>query len=255
MKTTLKLKTLLLALASVFAFSSCLDDSEDSSGPAYFSYVTIAGDQLFGYKFYADNGAILIPTTTSVEQVLPGLKNSNVKRAFVSFDVINAPADGFLKPNETYQIELGSSYYSNYAIPTYQTILSFEPTDSLHTDNQVINNVNNNIWAANGYVNAQMTLNYEQSKTFYLNTYYTEEDINVDNNTFNLNLYYNSKSNNPYDQGTSVFSFRLPEDAAFHYQTDSINLILNAITNYGDKQLTKVGECKMAVKDFYAPMY
>lgn len=255
MKTTLKLKTLLLVLASVFAFSSCLDDSDDSSGPAYFSYVTIAGDQAFGYKFYADNGAILIPTSASIVQVLPGLKNSNVKRAFVSFDVMNAPADGFLRPGETYQIVLGSSYYSNYAIPTYQTLYSFEATDSLHTDNQVINNVNNNIWAANGYVNAQMTLNYEQSKTFYLNTYYTDECIDVDNNTFHLNLYYNSKSSNPYDQGTSVFSFRLPEDIEFNFQSDSINLVLNAITNYGDKQLTKVGECKMAVKDFHAPMY
>lgn len=255
MKTTLKLSTLLIALASIFTFSSCLNSSDDATGPAYYSYVTISGDKAFGYTFYADNGSILIPTSSSVEQVLPGLSNSNVKRAFISFDVLNAPADGILQPNQTYQIELGTSIYSNYAIPTYQTLLSFEPTDSLHTQNQLINNVNNNIWAANGYVNAQMTLNYEQSKTFYLNTYYTDECIDVDNNTFHLNLYYNSKSSNPYDQGTSVFSFRLPEDIEFNFQSDSINLVLNAITNYGDKQLTKVGECKMAVKDFHAPMY
>lgn len=255
MKTTLKLTVLLMALASVFTFSSCLNDSDDSSGPAYYSYVTITGDQLFGYKFYADNGSILVPTTTSVEQVLPGLSGTNVKRAFVSFDVINAPADGLLKAGETYQIELGTSYYSNYAIPTYQTLMSYEPTDSLHTANQPINNVNNNIWAANGYVNAQMTVNYQQGQTFYMNTFYTEEDIDVDNNTLNLNIYYNSKSSNAYDQGTSVFSFKLPEDAAFNYMTDSINLVLKAITNYGDKQLTKVGECKMAMKDFYAPRY
>lgn len=255
MKTTLKLSTLLIALASIFTFSSCLNDSDDSTGPAYYSYVTISGDSAFGYTFYGDNGSIFIPTSASVEQVLPGLSGSNVKRAFISFDVINAPADGVLQPNQTYQIVLGSSYYSNYAIPTYQTLLSFEPTDSLHTQNQAINNVNNNIWAANGYVNAQMTLDYEQGKTFYLNTYYTEEDIDVDNNTLNLNLYYNSKSQYPTSQGTSVFSFRLPEDAAFNYMTDSIKLVLNAITVNGMQQLEKVGECKMAVKDFHSPMY
>ena len=255
MKTTLKLSTLLIALASIFTFSSCLNDSDDATGPAYYSYVTISGDKLFGYTFYADNGSILIPTSTSVEQVLPGLSDSNVKRAFISFDVINAPADGILQPNQTYQIELGSSFYSNYAIPTYQTLLSFEPTDSLHTDNQAINNVNNNIWAANGYVNAHMTLNYEVGKTFYMNTYYTEEDIDVDNNTLNLNIYYNSKSQNPTSNGTSVFSFRLPEDAAFHYMTDSINLVLKAITTYGNKELTKVGECKMAIDAFHGPRY
>ena len=255
MKTTLKLSALLIALVSVFTFSSCLNDSDDTNNPAYYSYVTVTGDSAFGYTFYADNGSILVPTSTSVEQVLPGLSGSNVKRAFISFDVINAPADGILQSGQTYQIVLGNSYYSNYAIPTYQTLLSFEPTDSLHTQNQPINNVNNNIWVANGYVNAQMTLDYQQGQTFYLNTFYTEEDIDVDNNTLNLNIYYNSKSKNPTSQGTSVFSFRLPEDAAFNYMTDSIKLVLNAITNYGESQLTKVGECKMAVKDFHSPMY
>ena len=255
MKTTLKLSTLLIALASIFTFSSCLNNSDDATGPAYYSYVTISGDKAFGYTFYADNGSILIPTSSSVEQVLPGLSGSNVKRAFISFDVLNAPADGILQPNQTYQIELGTSFYSNYAIPTYQTLLSFEPTDSLHTQNQPINNVNNNIWAANGYVNAQMTLNYEQGKTFYMNTFYTEEDVDVDNNTLNLNIYYNSKSPNPTSQGTSVFSFRLPEDAAFNYQTDSIKLVLKAIANYGDTQLSKVGECTISVDAFHGPRF
>ena len=72
MKTTLKLSTLLIALASVFTFSSCLNSDDDTNNPAYYSYVTIAGDSAFGYTFYADNGSILIPTSTSVEQVLPG---------------------------------------------------------------------------------------------------------------------------------------------------------------------------------------
>lgn len=256
MKTTLKLSTLLIALASVFTFSSCLNSDDDTNNPAYYSYVTIAGDSAFGYTFYADNGPILIPTSTSVEQVLPGLKNSNVERAFISFDVVNGPADGILQANQTYQIVLGASYYSNYAIPTYRTIRSFEPTDSLHTNNERISNINNNIWAVNGYVNAQLTLDYQQGQTFYLNTYYSEDDIDVENNTLNLNLYYNSKSKNPTNQGSSVFSFDLPEEVSYHFNTtDSIKLVLNAITGYDDSQLTKVAECKVALEDFNAPRY
>lgn len=255
MKTTLKLSTLLIALVSVFTFSSCLNGSDDTNNAAYYSYVTITGDSAFGYTFYADNGSILVPTSSSVEQVLPGLSNSNVKRAFISFDVVNGPEDGQLQAGKSYQIVLASSYYSNYAIPTYQTLISRELTDSLHTENERINNVNNNIWAVNGYVNAQLTLDYQQGTTFYLNTYYTEEDIDIDNNTLNLNLYYNSKSEYTNSQGSSVFSFKLPEELKYNFNTDSIKLVLNAITGYDDNQLSKVGECKMAITDFEAPRY
>lgn len=256
MKTTLKLSALLIALISVFTFSSCLDGSDDTNNPAYYSYVTITGDSAFGYTFYADNGSILVPTSSSVEQILPGLSNSNVKRAFISFDVVNGPEDGQLQAGKRYQIVLGSSYYANYAIPTYQTLRSTELTDSLHTDNNRISNVNNNIWAINGYVNVQLTLDYQQGQTFYLNTYYSEEDIDIANNTLNLNLYYNSKSTVASNQGSSVFSFDLPEEVADQFDsTDSIKLVLNAITFYENNQLNKVGECKMAVEDFYLPRY
>lgn len=255
MKTTLKLSTLLIALASVFTFSSCLDDSDNSEQASYYSYVTISGDSAFGYTFYADNGSILMPTSTSVETVLPGLSGSSVKRAFIAFDIIsNAPADGILKEGQTYQINLVSSYWGNYAIPTYNTIRSREATDSLHTDNQRISNVDNNIWAINGYVNAQITLDYQQGQAFYLNTFYSEEDIDVTNNTLNLNLYYNSKSEYTNSQGNSVFSFKLPEEAAYQFTTDSINLVLKAITGYNETELTQVGECKVALEDFYSPV-
>ena len=39
------------------------------------------------------------------------------------------------------------------------------------------------------------------------------------------------------------------------FQGESINLVLNAITDYEGISLTKVAECKMAVKDFYAPQF
>ena len=86
MKTTLKLSTFIVAIASVFTFSSCLDGSNGSTYPNYSSYVTISGDPIMGYTFYSDFGSILRPTTASVQEVLPGLSNS-VKRAYIAFDL------------------------------------------------------------------------------------------------------------------------------------------------------------------------
>ena len=123
--------------------------------------------------------------------------------------------------------------------------------------NKYVQDVNKDIWAANGYVNALITINYQQNKTFSMNTYYSEEDIDVANNTLNLNLYYNSNSENPSAQGQSVFSFRLPEEVIYnnHFSTDSITLVLNAISGYDNSQFNKVGECKVAMKDFSEPMF
>lgn len=259
MKTTLKLSTLLVALASVFTFSSCLDDNNSSSnGANYYSAVTITGDDLFGYTFYADLGATLIPTSASVQEILPGLSQSGAKRAYIAFDLASETENGKeLVAGQTYNIIVREHYYGNYnyAIPTYNTIMSVEATDSLHTKNERINDVNDYIWAANGYVNAQLTLNYQQNTPFYLNTYYTQEDIDAANNTLNLNLYYNSNSEYQNNQGQSIFSFKLPEEVAYHFSTDSINLVLNAITGYDDSQLSKAAECKVALKDFYVPRY
>ena len=258
MKTTLKLSTLLVAIASAFTFSSCLNNGDDSSFPTYSSYVTITGDQLMGYTFYSDFGSILRPTSASVQEVLPGLNSSTVKRAFVAFDLASENENGQnLESNKRYDIILRPSYYANYALPTYQTIKHTEYSDSLITKNEHIQEINKDIWAVNGYANAFITINYDQNKTFSMNTYYSEEDIDVANNTLTLNLYYNSHSESPSAQGQSVFCFRLPEEVIYTHQfsTDSINLVLNAITGYDNSQLSKVGECKVALKDFSEPMY
>lgn len=256
MKTTLKLSTLLVALASVFTFSSCLNNDDNSNYATYRSYVTIAGDDTYGYTFYADFGSILKPTTSSILEVLPGLSKSGVKRAFIAFDLVSETENGKeLEAGQIYDIIVRTDYSANFSIPTYETVMSREVTDSLHTKNERINDVNQSIWAINGYVNAQLTLSYDQNKPFYLNAYYEENDIDVTNNTLNLNLYYNSNSTYPNSQGSSIFSFRLPEQVAHSFTTDSINLVLNAITEYEGEEPTKVAECKMAVKDFYAPRY
>lgn len=258
MKTTFKFSTLLVALVSVFTFSSCLNSDDSSSYPAYASYVTITGDQFMGYTFYSDYGCILRPTSASVQEVLPGLSTSTVKRAYVAFDLASETENGQnLEANKTYDVILRSSYYANYALPTYGTIRHTAASDSLITNNKQVQDVNKDIWAINGYLNALVTINYQQNTTFSMNTYYTEEDVDVANNTLNLNLYYNSNSESPNAQGQSVFSFRLPEEVIYtnQFSTDSINLVLNAITGYDDSQLTKVGECKVALKDFSVPMY
>lgn len=258
MKTTLKFSTLLVALASVFTFSSCLNSDDSSNYPAYASYVTITGDQFLGYTFHSDFGCTLRPTSASVQEVLPGLGNSKVKRAYVAFDLASETENGKnLEVGKIYDIILRQSYYANYAIPTYNTIKLTAASDSLITKNKYVQDVNKDIWASNGYVNALITINYQQNKTFSMNTYYSEEDIDVANNTLNLNLYYNSNSESQNDQGQSVFSFRLPEEVIYnnHFSTDSITLVLNAISGYDNSQLNKVGECKVAMKDFSEPMF
>lgn len=256
---TLKLSALLIALASVFTFSSCLDDSDSSSLPSYSSYVTITGDAFFGYVFHSDFGCTLKPTLSSVEEVLPGLSSSTAKRALVAFDLADESLNGqTLEAGKTYDIILRSSYYANYAIPTYQTIDITDDTaaaDSLTTNNHNINTVNNDIWAINGYVNVQLTIDYDYNKSFYLNTYYDRNtDIDVANNTLYLNLYYNPNSTTPTSQGSSVFSFELPSDAAYEFQGESVDIVLRAFTN-NNTQLEEVGKCSMKVNDFYTPSY
>ena len=254
MKTTLKLSTLLVALASVFTFTSCMNSSDESGYPTYSSYVTIAGDDVFGYTFHSDFGATLKPTSASVAQVLPGLSGSNVKRAYVAFDLASEAENGKeLEKGKTYEIVLRESYYANYSIPTFSTVYKTEASDTLVTKNQRVLNVNKDIWAINGYANAQMTISYDQYKTFSMNTYYSEEDIDAANNKLTLNLYYNSNSETYTGQATSIFSFKLPENLAYSFQTDTITLVMKAKTEYDGEFMSEVGSCKVAVKDFFTP--
>lgn len=259
----LKLKTLFVALASAMTLSSCLGDSEVTDYPHYSTYVTVKGDSFFGYTFYADFGGTLIPTLQSIKEVVPGLVNSDVKRMYISFDLVPESDNGkTLQAGATYNIALKSSYGSNIAIPTYSTVDTYgnqAAIDSLTTKNEPINTISNRIWAANGYLNTSMTIDYDYSKPFYMHTYYNpEEDINFDEKTLHLNLYYNSNSTYTDQQGSSVFSFELPQYAASQFlmngfsSNDSINLVLRAVTDH-TLQLTEITQCKMAIEDFYQP--
>ena len=163
MKTTLRLSAFIVALVSLFTFSSCLNDNNGSSSSAnYYSPVTITGNNDSGYIFYADFGSKLIPSMTNIMEVIPDLTTRNdIERAYIAFDLASETENGKdLVAGETYQIIIRNDYFSpNYVIPTYKTVMSTEVTDSLHTYNQRINTVDQNIWAANGYVNAKLTLN------------------------------------------------------------------------------------------------
>lgn len=255
---TLKLSTLLATLACALTFSSCLNNDDNVYGNSYRSYVTITGDT-FDYTFHSDFGCTLKPSSQSVISVLPGLASSNVKRALVAFQLVGHEAGTELKAGETYNIDLVADPYSNYSIPTYSTINTAYSPAALDTltskNNGRITYVNSNIWAINGYANAELNILYDQTKPFYLNTYYKAEDVDVTNNTLYLNLYYNNNTTNPYNQGQGVFSFTLPEELYNTFQTDSINLVLKAKSSNQmgmdviETDLKEVGRCKMARKD------
>ena len=100
-----------------------------------------------------------------------------------------------------------------------------------------------------------MTITYDQYKNFSMNAFYGDEDIDAANNKLTLNLYYNSNSDTHTGQATSVFSFKLPENLAYNFQTDTITLVMKAISDYQGTTLNEVGSCKVAVKDFFAPTY
>ena len=260
---TLKFKTLLLALVSAVTMSSCLNDSEVTDYPTYSSYVTVSGDAFFGYTFHSDFGCTLLPTSESILEVIPGLNNTKVERLYVAFDLVPESENGKqLEPGRTYKIALKSAYGSNIAIPTYSTIDTYSnqaAVDSLTTKNGSINAFNSNIWAINGYANAEMTILYDYNKPFYMHTYYNHEtDIDLQNKTMYLNVYYNDNASTPIQTGRSVFSFNLPQGAASEFLrngfsgNDTITLVMKAMVDHS-MQLAPVGECKMSINDFYKP--
>lgn len=251
-----KIFTFLAVLAATFTFSSCLGDDNADNLPQFTSYVTIAGDPTSGYTFHSDFGCTLKPTTENVQQVLPVLSKTNVKRALVAFELSN-DKEGIteLEPGKTYDIILRNYYYANFAIPTYPTINVTDntmATDTLTANNDHITSISE-FWAINGFANANLTLPFESNKTFYLSTFYNDEtDIDTNNNILYLNLYYNHNSSSPMNQGKSVFSFDLPEEVAHKFTSESINLVLRAITE--DRgEFKEVAKCQVAVEELYIP--
>lgn len=265
---TLKFSTLLIALASVFTFSSCLDSGNDDYGNRFRSYVTITGGSGFGYTFHDDVGCTLKPTAASIQAVLPGLATSNVKRAFVAFELVNDETTTQLLPGKTYDINLVQDYYANYALPTYSTIRrnpnpATAEADTLITKNngqikKIDNPYGPNLWAINGYVNVIMAIAHDGKSNPNMRLYYNPEDVDATSNTLTLNVYHNIKEEYSYTDVQSVFSFDLPEEVYNEFQADSINLVLKANLGshdlIGSPGLTEVGRCKLATKDLFQPV-
>lgn len=254
---TLKFPLFLITLVSALTFTSCLEGEDSNYGNVFRAYVTITGSSSTGYQFHADNGSLLLPTNESVKTVLPGLNGSKAERAYVAFVLLNDDSTYLLEEGKTYTIELVSDYIANYSIPTQQTINianNQAAADTLIANNDYINYIDHTIWAANGYVNTTLNLPYEANKAFYLNTYYdSEKDVDKVNNTLSLNIYYNNNTENPTNKGQSVFSFRLPEEIAHTFSSDSIDLVLKAKIGKENTELKDSVTCRIAVKDLYKP--
>ena len=204
----MKLAVVFAALVSVFGFSSCLNDSGGASGPDFCNvFVTVTGDELLGYKFYADFGSVLIPTSQSAAQ----LSLKNVKRAIVAFSLPEAEKVSQLEAGKTYNVILDPMYClqipTSTAIDTYMN----EPADTLFKNQDPITSIQG-LSAVKGYATTSMTIPYSRSKRFYMNAGYdSDQDIDPSTNTLTLTVYYDSNVENAYESGTSFFSFKLPE--------------------------------------------
>ena len=250
----MKFAVCLSALAVVLGFSSCLN-SDDSDYPDYQSSVTVTGDEMLGYKFYADNGSILVPTSQSAMQA-PGLKK--VKRAVIAFDLADSNSGQKLEPNKQYTIVLHPNY--SQGIPTFNVINRYNnaAADTLVQNQDPIQDMSG-LFVKNGYATLGVTFQISPTGPFYMNVgYESDKDVDVEGKTLTLHLYYDKKSPNAYQTVSSLFSFRMPESEMHKFSSasnDSINVVLKTkASDYGasaDKEL----KCKMAVRDFMVPRY
>lgn len=251
----MKFAVCLAALAVVLGFSSCLD-SDDSSYPSYQASVTVTGDEVMGYTFYADNGSILVPTSQSAMQA-PGLKK--IKRAVIAFDLVDATSGQNLESGKRYNIVLHPNY--SQGIPTYDVIDRHNnaAADTLVNNQDPIHEMSG-LYVKNGYATLGISFQISQTGPFYMNVGYdSSKDVDVAGKTLTLHLYYDQNSKNAYQMVSSLFSFRMPEKEMYNFSSasasDSINVVLKTKTNDYGASVDKELKCKMAVRDFMIPRY
>ncbi len=245
----MKLAVMVTALVSVFGFSSCLDSGE--SGPATRSWiVTVTGDRYTGFKFYADNGGILVPTSASVSAVGESLEK--VKRMILSYSFVNEEVlPSTPTENTTYDVTFqgGAPIDTKNVINLYQN----EEADTLITNKDEIGSFNI-VSAYKGYITVASTFNYsgDSKKLPYMNMAYNSEvDVDAANNALNLTLYYDNNTENAYQQGTDIlYSFQLPSEVYGSFANDSIKLIVKA-EGSSSQELKK--EIKIAKSSLFPP--
>ncbi|WP_178795973.1 NigD1/NigD2 family lipoprotein [Bacteroidaceae bacterium] len=245
----MKLAVVFAALVSVFGFSSCLDSGE--SGPSTKSWlVTVTGDRYTGFQFYADNGGILVPTSTSVSSVGENLEK--VKRILLYYSFVNEetiPAN----PTETTKYDI--TFQGATAIDTKNVINLYqnENADTLITNKDAIGSFNI-VSAYKGYITVGATFNYsgDAKKMPYMNMAYSSDvDVDAANNTLNLTLYYDNNAENAYTQASDVlYSFQLPSEVYGTFSSDSIKLVVKA-DGSSSQELKK--EVKIAKSSLFPP--
>lgn len=239
-----KFAYLAVALASVFAFSSCLDDSDDSSDYPDFNNVPVTVGN-GGFTLLADNGSYLIPTNS-----VTGL--DQCERAIVSFDVVSGSNVTQLEAGKTYDVEINPNYSYSMTTKRVMDICGDEVAlDSLVNSQEAISV--ENMYAVNGYVTTTVTVNFDYGTAAVMDcAYNSEEDIKVNENALYLTMYYDPKSTMTSYSTTTAFSFRLPEYVYEKLSGDSIDLVMRYKSIGAESTQTK---CRMARKDFFRPTF
>ena len=245
----MKLAVIFAALVSVFGFSSCLNSGESGPSTKYWP-VTVTGDRYTGFKFYADNGGILVPTSTSVSSVGESLEKEKRILLYYSFvDEETLPSN----PTETTTYDI--IYQGATSIDTKNVINLYQnaDADTLITNKDAIGSFNI-MSAYKGYITVEAAFNYsgDAKKLPYVNMAYNSDvDVDVSNNTLNLTLYYDNNAENAYAQVSGVlYSFQLPSELYGTFSSDSIKLVVKA-DGSSSQELKK--EVKIAKSSLFPP--
>lgn len=245
----MKLAVVFAAFVSVLGLSSCLDSGE--SGPSTQSWlVTVTGDRYTGFKFYADNGGILIPSSASVSSYGEALEK--LKRMVLYYSFL----DETLPPNPTETTTYNISFEGGVPIDTKPVIDMYnneEASDSLIKNKDEI--ISLDIASAyKGYITVSTVFNYSGNakQLPYMNMAYdSETDVDAANNTLNLTLYYDNNAENAYTQvAPQFYSFALPMEVYDRFANDSIKLVVKA--EGGNAQEIRK-EIKMAKSGLFPP--
>ena len=219
----MKLAVFFAALVSVLTFSSCLDSNGDGRQEMR-ANVTVVGDELIGYKLYADGGGILVPTVANMKQIGDW---SKVKRALVYFQHLDDPLPEF-KEDTKYNVQVTGAIPHMGVTPIIDTYQN-EDADTLMKNQDPITDFA--IGAYKGYVTVFAQFNH---------------------NTLTLTLYYDNGSNDVYNsQQYTYCSFPFSSEFYGKFATDSLDLVVKAASDRGSNYTEK--KIKMAVKDFIAP--
>lgn len=247
----------LLSFCIVIFLGSCLSEENERWSDFSGVYVTVAGDDVQGYRLYTDFDAVLEPTQESLSQ-LEWLKEA--RRVIVGFDMIGETEE--LKPGQVYSVILKSAQL----IPTFIVgvdTLSIDyqngGKDSIALKNEPIRSIEESkgsFYVKNGYLNLVPTFDYSPVNPVYFLLYYDGvKDIDVVNNKFCLNLYFNNSTESPYGDISSFISMEIPYGIYSRFigagkeDSDSITCRLNVEAFSGNKEI----ECKLSLKDLQLP--